>query len=242
MSESGCYVISTGLTDVGCVRSRNEDAFLEMPESGIWCVADGMGGHHAGDVASQHIIQALYSLGLEYQGPELTGRVRDVLQQVNSELIEHARSIGPESIVGSTVVVLVLEGENYHCYWTGDSRCYLWRDACLHCLTRDHTLVSEAVADGHMTRDEAVQHPRSNVLTRAIGAYEDVIVEMESGLIFEGDTFLLCTDGLTKVFTDHMIAERLQYQRPEQVNRQLIDEALALGASDNITSVMLSID
>jgi len=135
----------------------------------------------------------------------------------------------------------VLEGENFHCYWTGDSRCYLWRDNYLQCITRDHTLVSDAVADGQLTHDEARSHPRGHVLTRAIGAYEDVTVEVESGIIFEGDTFLLCTDGLTKVFNDQMIAERLQYESPELVNHRLIDEALSLGARDNLTSVMLSI-
>jgi len=242
MNNSGCYVTSSGLTHVGCVRTCNEDAYLEMPDSGLWCVADGMGGHESGDVASQRIIQALEQLGREYQGDELSVRVTDVLQAVNTELLEHARSIGEDAVVGSTVVVLVLEGENYHCYWTGDSRCYLWRDNYLKCITRDHTLVSEAVAEGRLTEEQAYKHPKGHVLTRAIGAYKDVTVDVESGIIFEGDTFMLCTDGLTKVFNDQMIAERLLYAPPEQVNGRLIDEALSLGANDNLTSIMLSIE
>jgi len=242
MNDTGCFVTSSGLTHVGCVRACNEDAYLEMPDAGLWCVADGMGGHDSGDVASQRIIQALAELGAEYQGYELTQRVTDVLQTVNTELLSHASTIGVDAIVGSTVVVLVLEGENYHCFWTGDSRCYLWRDKYLKCITRDHTLVSEAVAEGRLTQDQANKHPKGHVLTRAIGAYIDVTVEVETGIIFEGDTFLLCTDGLTKVFNDQMIAERLLYAPPEQVNHQLIDEALTLGASDNLTSIMLSID
>ena len=242
MNNTGCYVTSTGLTHVGCVRTCNEDAYLEMPNSGLWCVADGMGGHDSGDVASQRIIQALGELGTEHHGLELSERVKEVLQTVNTELISHARSLGSDVIVGSTVVVLVLEGENYHCYWTGDSRCYLWRDNTLHCITRDHTLLSEAVAEGQLTQDEAQQHPKGHVLTRAIGAYSDVAIEVETGIIFEGDTFLLCTDGLTKVFNDQMIAERLLYAQPDQVNHRLIDEALSLGARDNLTSIMLSIE
>jgi len=165
-----------------------------------------------------------------------------VLQAVNTELLEHASSIGVDAVVGSTVVVLVLEGENYHCYWTGDSRCYLWRDNYLKCITRDHTLVSEAVAEGRLTEEQAYKHPKGHVLTRAIGAYKDVTVDVESGIIFEGDTFMLCTDGLTKVFNDQMIAERLLYAPPDQVNGRLIDEALSLGANDNLTSIMLSIE
>ena len=242
MNNTGCYVTSSGLTHIGCVRTCNEDAFLEMPDSGLWCVADGMGGHDSGDVASQRIIQALGELGTEYHGLELSKRVKGVLQTVNTELISHARSLGSDIIVGSTVVVLVLEGENYHCYWTGDSRCYLWRDNTLQCITRDHTLLSEAVAEGQLTQDEAQNHPKGHVLTRAIGAYDDVAIEVETGIIFEGDTFLLCTDGLTKVFNDQMIAERLLYAQPDQVNHRLIDEALSLGARDNLTSIMLSIE
>ncbi|HED17657.1 MAG TPA: serine/threonine-protein phosphatase [Gammaproteobacteria bacterium] len=242
MNNTGCYVTSSGLTHVGCVRACNEDAYLEMPDSGLWCVADGMGGHDSGDVASQSIIQALAQLGAEYQGYELTEQVTDVLQTVNTYLLNHARSIGGDAVVGSTVVVLVLEGENYHCYWTGDSRCYLWRDNFLKCITRDHTLVSEAVAEGRLTQVQADKHPKGHVLTRAIGAYEDVTVEVETGIIFEGDTFLLCTDGLTRIFNDQMIAERLLYSPPDQVNASLIDEALSLGASDNITSIMLTIE
>ena len=237
-----CNILSSGLTHVGCVRTCNEDAYLEMPDSGLWCVADGMGGHHAGDLASQRIIDVLADLAHRFQGPALLQRIKSVLQMVNTELRETARHMGSNVVIGSTVVVLVLEGENYHCFWTGDSRCYLWRNQELQCITRDHTAVSEALAMGYLTPEEAYRHKRGNVLTQAIGAFDEFFVEVESGIIYENDTFLLCTDGLTKVFSDQMIADRLHAPNIGDINSSLINEAVSLGAKDNLTSVMLAIE
>lgn len=224
-----CLITSSGLTDIGCVRKTNEDAFLEMPESGLWCVADGMGGHYSGEIASQRIIEVLGRLGQRYKGQELINRVPDVLNAVNAEMRNLARNIADNAIIGSTVVVLVLDGDGYHCFWTGDSRCYLWRDNKLKQITRDH-IVAE---DGRS---------KSNQLTQAIGAFDEFFVDLETGVLYEGDTFLLCTDGLTKVFNNEMIADRLQHPYVKEVNADFISEALTAGARDNVTSVILSLE
>ena len=240
--EYQCNIHSSGLTHVGCVRSCNEDAYLEMPDSGLWCVADGMGGHQAGDLASQRIVDVLADLAHRFQGPALLHRIKSVLQMVNTELRETAKYMGSNVVIGSTVVVLLLEGEHYHCFWTGDSRCYLWRNQQLQCITRDHTAVSEALEMGYLTAEEAYRHKRGNVLTQAIGAFDEFFVEVEQGILYENDTFLLCTDGLTKVFSDQMIADRMQARSISDINTNLINEAVSLGAKDNLTSVMLSVE
>jgi len=224
-----CLITSSGLTDIGTVRKKNEDAFLEMPEAGLWCVADGMGGHYSGEIASQRIIEVLRQLGERYKGKELIKRVPNVLNAVNAEMRILARNIADNAIIGSTVVVLVLEGDGYHCFWTGDSRCYLWRENQLKQITRDHCA-------------SQVEGVKSNQLTQAIGAFDEFYVDLETGLLFEGDTFLLCTDGLTKVFDNQMLADRLQHPYVDEVNEDFISEALTAGARDNVTSVILSLE
>jgi len=226
---SQCQIISSGITDVGCVRERNEDAFLEMPESGLWCVADGMGGHYSGDLASQRITDILRQLGEQYNGPALVERIPAALRQVNTEMRTQAQAISRDAIIGSTVVVLVLEGETFHCFWTGDSRCYLWRDDQLKQITRDHSVGEDDRYSG-------------NQLTQAIGAFDEFYVDIETGVLYEGDTFLLCTDGLTKVFDDEMLADRLKHPHVTEVNEDFISEALTAGARDNVTSVILSLE
>jgi len=216
--SGNCRLVSRGVSDRGYVRRRNEDAVLDMPEAGLWAVADGMGGHADGDLASQAVVRALAGLGASCAGRVLVERIPAALQQVNAELVWH----GAGKVVGSTVAVLVLEGENYHCFWAGDSRVYLWRDGGLRQLTRDH-----AVAGGHAR----------GALTRAVGAEQTLELDYLTDYLYEGDLFLLCSDGLTTVVDDETIADALHRCAPEQVSQRLLEAALRAGAPDNVSCV-----
>ena len=196
----------------------------------------------AGDVASRRIVEVLADLGRRFSGQALLYRIKSVLKMVNAELRDTAKQLGRDVVIGSTVVVLVLEGEHYHCFWSGDSRCYLWRNNTLSCLTRDHTAVNEAMAMGVLSREDAYRHQRGNVLTQAIGAFDEFFIDAGQGILYENDTFLLCTDGLTKVFSDQMLADRMQNSNITDLNTQLVEEAVSLGAKDNLTSVMLTVE
>jgi len=225
----GCPLMSQALTHIGYVRDTNEDTILAMPEAALWVVADGMGGHKAGALASQIIVDVLSSLGHSYVGKQLVSRLSTALHGVNSHLRAYGASLGAEAIVGSTVVALVLEGERYHCFWVGDSRIYLYRDGRLARLTRDHVVGEENGGYG------------AGALTRAIGAHAELEVDYVSGFLYEKDVFLLCSDGLTKVVDDSEIGELLSSQ-PEGIACQaLVDAALSAGGPDNISCITVHI-
>lgn len=212
-----CRLITRALSHVGYVRLDNEDAVLDMPEAGLWAVADGMGGHRDGAFASASVIEALRTLGHRASGRRLVEQVGGVLQSVNDALIAR----GGGEIIGSTVVALVLEEEHFHFFWCGDSRLYLFRDGQLRRLTRDHS-------------DPATG---SGALTHAVGAEATLGMEYSCGVIYENDLFLLCSDGLTKVVTDAAIAGHLSEEPAERACEVLIKAALDKGGPDNVSCV-----
>ena len=156
-------------THVGLKRRVNEDSLLARTERGLWAVADGMGGHEAGDVASSKIADALQHLPIVYDADELVASAAASLQTVNHELIQLARGDGLPRTIGSTVVALAISGAEMRCLWAGDSRAYRLRGGKLAQLTRDHSLVQELVNAGMLHPHEAQDHPQSNVVTRAVG-------------------------------------------------------------------------
>ncbi len=171
-------------TDQGKVRERNEDAILDCPQHGLWAVADGMGGHRAGDIASQLIVTSLGELTQVQTFDERLNAVRQCLHWLNRRMgqeltlsDQHA-----DAIMGSTVVALLLEGQRGACVWAGDSRCYLWRGQQLYQLSRDHSLQQQLMDEHDMSSDEALAHPAARALTRAVGASEHLslsVVELE---------------------------------------------------------------
>lgn len=221
--SAGCRIHSRGLTHIGCVRERNEDAVLEMPRSGLWAVADGMGGHRDGGYASRAVIKALRRLGEVDSGEALLHGVAPALTEVNAALRRRALQLGEDAVVGSTVVALVLESEHYHCFWAGDSRAYLYRDRQLTRLSRDHATVE------------------GGALTRAVGAADDLELDYTHGLIYEGDGFLLCSDGLTRVVDDAALAVSLCGEPPGEAACALIGAALIAGAPDNVSVVTVQL-
>jgi protein phosphatase len=232
--------VDAGLSHVGKVRKANEDSWLARADLGIWAVADGMGGHARGDVASGMIVAELAAIGPPGDARTLRRDVDDALARVDAELKAAATSSG--EISASTVVALLVFGAHFAVLWAGDSRAYRLRDGRLERLTRDHSLVQELVDSGAMTAEAAASHPLRSRLTRGIGTEAMLEIEGRQGEVAVGDRFLLCSDGLTGHLGDEEIARVVAGAPPEQVCRDLIERTLVAGASDNVTAVMVLIE
>lgn len=227
---------SAGVTHQGAVRSHNEDAFIERPDIGLWAVADGAGGHEAGEVASAMLVAALGTIPAGLSAAELLAQVRLLSTETHVALRAEAARRGAHTTIASTLVVLLARGDHFACLWAGDSRIYLWRGGVLHQLTRDHSLVQELVDSGMLRPEEAEGHPRANVITRAIGA-EDTTPELDkvSDRALPGDRFLLCSDGLTKTLPHEEMAALLGAGANPAA--ALVAAALQRRATDNVTAI-----
>jgi serine/threonine protein phosphatase Stp1 len=227
-------------THVGRVREVNEDSILALPDDGIWVVADGMGGHKGGDVASQAIIEsiAMVPSGLEPHTRMLA--VREAIQRAHRVVREEADRRGLQTI-GSTVVALVLTNSNFVAFWVGDSRLYRLRDGELQMLSSDHSAVAPMVESGQITWDQAEKLPHSNVITRAVGVGDDVIIAKIRGQVASGDRFLLCSDGLSKYFDFASLRKVLASAPVETVTDLLLEGALEAGGADNISIIVVDV-
>ena len=226
-------------THVGLKRKINEDSILVESERGLWAVADGMGGHEAGEVASAAVVDALRQLP---QGRNLDDFVTEAigsLRRVNDDLIRLARTTDSERTIGTTVVALAIDGDRFRCFWAGDSRAYWIRGGEIMRLSRDHSLVQDLVDAGMLKADEAEAHENSNVITRAVGVRETLDVDSVSGDAKEGDIFLLASDGLTRVVPDDEIATELGHGSMEQAADNLLQTVLARGAPDNVSLIIV---
>lgn len=233
---------SWGLSAVGKRRKINEDAMIERTEAGLWAVADGMGGHRAGDVASRTIVEELAQLELSSDLDELSNRVDQTLQEVNTRLCNLARESGEEDlIIGSTVVVLLAGGNRCLFLWAGDSRLYLFREGTLQQLTRDHSLFEDFASQGWDGAVALVDPPRCNIITRAVGANETLALSSGECEAQSGDLFLLCSDGLDKELTAEDIAAVFREHDREEIVGVLIEQAEARGARDNVTVVVVEV-
>jgi serine/threonine protein phosphatase PrpC len=228
---------SIARTHVGKVRAINEDALLARDDLCLWCVADGMGGHDAGDVASQAIIEALSQTPFTLDGQRLLRSVEESIQRINLTLW-HQGGQGQRTI-GSTVCVLMVVADQFACVWAGDSRIYVLRDRTLHQLTADHSVVADLVRAGIITNDQAEKHVDANIVTRAVGAEEGLSLEICSDEVAPGDVFLLCSDGLTKMLDDHEIEKIVAEAGIEQAADALIAATLDRGARDNVSVVLV---
>jgi serine/threonine protein phosphatase PrpC len=234
--EHSAPVFLTGAaTHVGCVRTRNEDSFLARAEIGLWAVADGMGGHDAGDLASATVVDALKRVSRPQTAADLLVQCTRQLTRANSTLINISRERG--ATLGTTVAVLLVHREHFACVWAGDSRIYLVRNRAITLFSRDHTEAQELVAEGRLTEAEARTWPRRNVITRAIGARDEPELEINNGILHAGDVFVLCSDGLTNHVEDHEILTAAADKTPQQACDTLIGLTLSRGASDNVTAI-----
>lgn len=226
------------LTHVGNVRSVNEDAILSRPNTGLWAVADGMGGHHAGDIASNMIVDNLAAILAPGSGREFLDVVKQRLQSVSQEIYALSQQDGSVTM-GSTVVVFIVFENYFACLWVGDSRAYRLRGLDFDQLTRDHSVVQEMIDRGEVTEDEAIGHRLSNVITRAVGANEELAIDVCHESIETGDIYVLCSDGLTSFVSDNDIADILMQNDLESAADRLLKAALDGGGRDNISIILL---
>jgi protein phosphatase len=229
---------SAARTDVGLVRSRNEDAYLAQPQRGLWAVADGMGGHAFGDLASGAVVDALASLPAPESLADFVALARERLTGVNEalRLEAHTRQV---PVIGSTVAALLVHGMEAACLWAGDSRVYLCRQGRLQPLTRDHSTL-EALKDQGADLAAAAASP--NMITRAIGAADTIVFDVAPLTVRDGDIFLLCSDGLSTPVEEGAIAASLAPGDSARAADELIALALANGGRDNITVVVVRVD
>lgn len=220
------------------VRTLNEDAVLDLPELGLWMVADGMGGHAAGDFASGAIVSALASIPPPSSLGALIGEVRQRLQTVNGQLNETARNRGL-NVIGSTVVALLAFGDHGIVVWAGDSRAYRFRHGELAQLTRDHSEAEDIVRLGLMSPEQVREHPASNVITRAVGGADILELDAEMFPLAPDDTFLLCSDGLYRELDDDAIKVCLALGDCRRSCDALTDAALAQQARDNVSVIVV---
>lgn len=223
----------------GAVRKLNEDAVLDQSEHDHWAVADGMGGHEVGDLASNEIVRALAELSIPERLPHAVDCIEDCVLGVNRYLQQYAMQHLNGATMGSTLVDLVIRGRVGVCFWAGDSRLYRFRKQELTQISRDHSQVEDMVQMGLISADEARHHHSSNVITRAVGVEDNLYLDLRLFDVQIGDLLLLCSDGLHGVLEPTEISEILACRDPEQSVEQLMQASMDAGAPDNVSVIVL---
>jgi serine/threonine protein phosphatase PrpC len=223
------------------VRASNEDSYIADGGSRIFLVADGMGGHAAGEIASgiaASTVQEVFSAKTP-DAEDIKDRVHFAVQQANTRVYETQRTESEYRGMGTTLTVLAFQENRYCLAHVGDSRAYLFRDNNLTQLTRDHSLVWPLFENGIISKDEIARQPQKHLVTRSVGTHADVEIDLQANTAMEGDIFLLCSDGLTDVLTDDAIEQILQKtgNEPQEISQALVQAANKGGGPDNITTV-----
>jgi serine/threonine protein phosphatase PrpC len=218
-------------------RATNEDAVMSRPSARLWAVADGMGGHKSGEVASSAIAEALRSLPLNGNLADDLDAVEDALCGVNERLREHARVTCPGGTVGSTVVAMLALARVGVALWAGDSRLYRLRGRRLEQITRDHNPVSDLLDSGAVSEAEALAAD-TNIVTRAVGGHSDLFLDVAVFDIDPQDTYLLCSDGLYRELGMADLAQALQGESPDQIAKGLLGRCLETAARDNVSLII----
>ncbi len=230
---------SSARTDKGNVRDHNEDACLELPGRGVWVVADGMGGHQSGDLASQMVVDLVAQIGVHDRPSRLVDFVEDALMTANRRLYRKSLEGERPTVIGSTVAALLAVGGYAISAWAGDSRVYRLRGGVLEQVSRDHSEVEELIDQGVLSRATAEAHPAANVITRAVGGAEDLYLDLELLQLQNLDRFLLCSDGLYKELTEQEIAVLLADGDCKEACSQLLGTALSRKCTDNVTALVV---
>lgn len=235
-------------TDLGRIRENNEDKFeFYVPEDeetlarkgALYAVADGMGGHSAGQIASELALKTMISNYYADPSPVIEESLREALARANALVFDASRAIVERSGMGTTITALVIRGREAFIAQVGDSRCYLLRDGQLRQITEDHSWVNEQVKRGGLSPEEAEMSPLRNVITRSIGTAPTVEVDIYNEELKPGDVFLLCTDGLTGEVSDEEIREVLMNECASVAAWKLVDLALEHGGHDNVTALVI---
>ncbi len=217
-----------------------------VPDRGVFIVADGMGGHAAGEVASEMAVRIIADELKNVVGrpdAEAAERVREAIQHANGAIFNRTLSEQDKRGMGTTATVMLINGVHYLIGQVGDSRAYVLRDKKLAQLTKDHSYVQEQVDAGYLTPEQARTHPYSNVITRCVGANSDVLPDVYAGTLREADVFLLASDGLTGMLEDHDLLHIMNgANAPARMVDALIAQANHRGGLDNITAIVVRID
>jgi serine/threonine protein phosphatase PrpC len=255
---SGLRISADAQSDVGRKRKGNEDALCLNDEQRLYVVADGMGGHAAGEVASRVAVDAIaefveltggnqeitWPFGLDetisYEG----NRLKTAVRHANTRVIEATRESAEYEGMATTVAAVLVDGDIANLAHVGDSRIYLWNGESIEQLTRDHSWVNEQIENGAISPEQARSHPLRNVVTRALGGRADLVVDIQSRRMAPGDMLLLCSDGLTTMVPDDGIARILRESEGDvaRATSALVSEANERGGEDNITVVLLKFE
>ena len=231
---------SFGWSETGKLREQNEDAIYCDDQTGVYIVADGMGGHQAGEVASREAIRTFLAAYEEGKKEEVTDRIISSMAKANEAVFQESLQEETRQGMGTTFTCAVVQGNRAVFGHVGDSRAYLYRKGTLRQITRDHSYVMEMVKQGKLTLEEAAVHPQRNVITRAIGTKEPMGSDLYMEEIKSGDRILLCSDGLTSMVDDAAIATILEEEQPvEQSARALAKTANENGGKDNISVILI---
>jgi serine/threonine protein phosphatase PrpC len=229
---------SASATSQGNVRPHNEDAILELPAVGLWVVADGMGGHNAGDVASRMIVESLCAITRPTCFSGLLDHVEDRLRSVNERLYGLSRQ-GGGGMTGSTVAALLAFDAYCLSVWAGDSRVYRLRSGALSCITRDHSEVQALLDEGVIDAEAAARHNAANIITRAVGGAQELYLDLELRELRHGDRYLLCSDGLYKELREAEVTQQLGTQDLDKTCKALMSRALSGTCNDNVSVVVV---
>jgi protein phosphatase len=221
----------------GACRKHNEDAVLARPDVGLWAVADGMGGHEAGEIASQRITTALAGVAPAASFTDTVDRVDDTLEEVNDGLRWYSDEHCAGRIVGSTVVTMLAGDSVGVALWAGDSRLYRLRESELCQITRDHNPIADLLDDGLVSEEAAVESD-THIVTRAVGGQFELFLDVAVFDLERGDTFLLCSDGLYREVDAEEIGDLMGRENLAQGVTELIDLSLQRGARDNVSVVL----
>lgn len=251
-------IVSEARTDVGRKRKGNEDAHFLNPEQKLFVVADGMGGHAAGEVASRVAVDAVnefvaltggneeitWPFGLDESISYDGNRLKTAIRHANRKVLEATRESAEYEGMATTVAAVLVDGDVANLAHVGDSRIYLWSGGLLSQLTSDHSWVNEQIQSGVISAEQARNHPLRNVVTRALGGRADLVVDVQSRRMSPGDVLLLCSDGLTTMVADEEIARVLEESGGDvaRAASALVNEANDRGGEDNITVVLLSFE
>jgi len=239
-----------GLTDEGLVRDHNEDFISCLPESGLVILADGMGGHNAGEVASELAVSSISEALEEVLSPEIKDACdmdfKEVVHEsvifANDEINLHAKTHPECSGMGTTIVMALFHNDSVILASVGDSRIYRFRKGELKQVTTDHSLVQEMIDNGYMSEEEAINSTNRNLITRALGIAEDVKVDVTQDDIEKDDIYLLCSDGLSDMISDELIFSTLVKSRQnlKRASEELVKQAKDHGGNDNVSVILVA--
>lgn len=241
LSPISFQISSNGVTDTGRVRDKNEDSILVHADENVWIVADGMGGHHAGDFASQTITN---NLSLFKQHASLDDSILLLEENIlnsNSIIRKKSFKLGRSATIGSTVVCVYIWNNLLFTFWAGDSRLYRYRDGKLERLTEDHSYVEELVRMGKIEAREAEEHPAANVVLKAVGIDDNLCLDFEYFEVEQDDIYIICSDGLYKDLEETEITPIIE-SNPEnmaELSQSLLAASLDAGGTDNTSIITL---